>query len=324
MHSHACLYPAATHRNLRCLEALRWKRCLLNVATTTTSNGSSPNDVNEEIHRLLLKTSQAGEACALATVAKVTGSAPREAGTKMVIFEDGRIAGTIGGGKFESLVIEEAQKAMTTGKPILKTYPLHEASEESFGAICGGEVTVFIEPQPRPPLFCLVGAGHCAQALAKFASECGFAVIVLDDRADMLGSPHFDSSIRCLAEPSPEVFVRSHKWSERDALVLVSRNYHLDREALAAALEKEGMGYLGMIGSNKKVLAVFDELSKRGVSRKVLARVRAPLGINIGADSPAEIAVSVLAEVIMVLRGADGHPLCESLPANRSTEKISS
>jgi len=254
----------------------------------------------------------------------VTGSVPREAGTKMVIFEDGRIAGTIGGGKFESLVIEHAQKAIATGKAVLKTYPLHEASEESFGAICGGEVTVFIEPQARAPLFCLVGAGHCAQALAKLASECGFAVTVLDDRADLLGLPHFDSSIRCLSEPTAEAFVRSQKWSERDALVLVSRNYHFGREALAAALEKGGMGYIGMIGSKKKVLNVFDELSKRGISRKVLASVRAPIGLNIGADSPTEIAVSVLAEVIMVLRGADGRPLCESLSTNRQRQKIAS
>ena len=277
--------------------------------------------MSAEIHRLLLEVSHSGETCAVATVAKVTGSAPRAAGTKMVIFKNGRIAGTIGGGKFESLVIEEARKAMTTGKPILKIYPLQEASDESFGAICGGEVTVFIEPQARPPLFCLIGAGHCARALAKFASQCGFAVTVLDDRADLLGSPHFDSSIRCLAETSAEAFVRSHNWSERDALVLVSRNYHLDREALAAALEKGGMGYLGMIGSKKKVMTVFDELSRRGISRKALASVRASIGVNIGADSPAEIAVSVLAEVIMVLRAADGRPLCESLPTNRQREK---
>ena len=280
--------------------------------------------MSEAIHRLLLEASRSGQACALATVAMVTGSVPREAGTKMVIFEDGRIAGTIGGGKFESLVIEHAQKAIATGKAVLKTYPLHEASEESFGAICGGEVTVFIEPQARPPLFCLVGAGHCAQAIAKFASECGFAVTVLDDRADLLGLPHFDSSIRCLSEPTAEAFVRSQKWSERDALVLVSRNYHFDREALAAALEKGGMGYIGMIGSKKKVLNVFDELSKRGISRKVLASVRAPIGLNIGADSPAEIAVSVLAEVIMVLRAADGRPLCESLSTNQQRQKIAS
>lgn len=273
--------------------------------------------MSAEIHRLLLEASHSGETCAVATVAKVTGSAPREAGTKMVIFEDGHVAGTIGGGKFESLVIEEARKAMTTGKPILKIYPMHEASDESFGAICGGEVTVFIEPQVPPPLFCLIGAGHCARALAKFASQCGFAVTVLDDRADLLRPPHFDSSIRCLAETPAEAFVRSHNWSERDALVLVSCNYHLDREALAAALEKGGMGYLGMIGSKKKVMTVFDELSRRGISRKALASVRAPIGVNIGADSPAEIAVSVLAEVIMVLRAADGRPLCESLPTNR-------
>lgn len=292
--------------------------------TRTTAKASSPNNMSQDIHRLLLEASRAGEACALATVAKVTGSAPREAGTKMVIFEDGRIVGTVGGGKFESLVVEEAQKAMTTGKPILKTYPLHEASDESFGAICGGEVIVFIEPQTRPPLFCLIGAGHCSRALAKFASECGFAVTVLDDRADLLGSPHFDSSIRCLSEPSAETFVCSHKWSERDALVLVSRNYHLDLEALAAALENGRMGYLGMIGSKKKVLTVFDELSRRGISRDALARVRAPIGVNIGADSPAEIAVSVLAEVIMILRAADGRPLCESLSPNRKAEKITS
>jgi len=213
---------------------------------------------------------------------------------------------------------------MATGKAILKNYPLHEASEESFGAICGGEVTVFIEPQARAPLFCVVGAGHCAQALAKLASECGFAVTVLDDRVDLLGSPHFDSSIRCLSEPTPEAFVRAQKWSQRDALILVSRNYHLDREALAAALETGGMGYIGMIGSKKKVLNVFDELSKYGVSQEALASVRAPIGLNIGADSPAEIAVSVLAEVIMVLRGADGRPLCESLSTNRQRQKIAS
>ena len=242
----------------------------------------------------------------------------------MVIFENGRIAGTIGGGKFESLVIEEALKAMASGKATLRTYPLHEGSEESFGAICGGEVTVFIEPQTRSPLFCIVGAGHCAEALAKLASECGFAVIVLDDRVDLLGPPRFDSSIRCLSEPTPEAFVRSQKWSERDALVLVSRNYHLDREALAAALQNGSIGYVGMIGSKKKVLNVFDELSKYGVSREALATVRAPIGLNIGADSPAEIAVSVLAEVIMVLRGADGHPLCESLSTNRQRQKIAS
>jgi xanthine dehydrogenase accessory factor len=238
----------------------------------------------------------------------------------MVIYQDGRSAGTIGGGKFESLVIAEALRAIADGKSVLKTYPLHEASENSFGAICGGEVTVLIEPQPRPPLFCVVGAGHCSQALAKLAQECGFAVTVLDDRVELLGPSYFSSSIRCLSDPAPENFIRNHKWCERDALVLVGRNYHIDREALAAALETEDIGYIGMIGSKKKVLNVFEELATRGFCREAFAEIRAPIGIDIGADSPVEIAVSVMAEVFTVLRRANGRPLSELLSRNPGKE----
>jgi xanthine dehydrogenase accessory factor len=191
---------------------------------------------SEATYRLLLEALQAGEACAVATIAKVAGSTPRETGAKMVIYQDGRSAGTIGGGKFESLVIAEAIRAMSDGKSVLKTYPLHEGSENSFGAICGGEVTVLIEPQPRPPLFCLVGAGHCSQALAKLAQECGFAITVLDDRVELLSPSYFSCSIRSISDSAPENFIREQKWCERDALVLVGRNYHIDREALAAAL----------------------------------------------------------------------------------------
>jgi xanthine dehydrogenase accessory factor len=278
----------------------------------------------QAIYELLLDAFKAGESCALAMVAKVTGSAPRETGAKMVIYQDGRNAGTIGGGKFESLVIAEAVQAIADGKSVLKTYPLHEASENSFGAICGGEVTVLIEPQPQAPLFCLVGAGHCSQALAKLAQECGFSVTVLDDRVELLGLSYFSSAVRCLSSPAPEDFIKNRKWSERDALVLVGRNYHIDREALAAALETGGIGYIGMIGSKKKTLHVFDELASRGFSRESFSQVRSPIGINIGADSPAEIAVSVVAEVFMVLRCANGRPLCESLPGNPCKQNIGS
>jgi xanthine dehydrogenase accessory factor len=276
----------------------------------------------EVIYQLLLDALKKGEACALATIAKVTGSTPRDVGAKMLIYQDGRSAGTIGGGKFESLVVAEATRAISDGKSILKTYPLHEASENSFGAICGGEVTVLIEPQPRPPLFCLVGAGHCSQALAKLANECGFAVAVLDDREELLAPVYFPSPVLCLSNPAPEEFIKSCRWSQRDALVLVSRNYHIDREALAAALETGGMGYIGMIGSKKKVMQVFDELAARGFSREALTEVRAPIGIDIGADSPAEIAVSVMAEVFMVSRGTSGRPLRASLLRSSRKEKI--
>jgi xanthine dehydrogenase accessory factor len=157
--------------------------------------------------------------------------------------------------------------------------------------------------------------------LAKLAQECGFAVTVLDDRVELLGHSYFSSSVRCLSDPAPENFIRNHNWCERDALVLVSRNYHIDREALAAALKTGGIGYIGMIGSRKKVLTVFDELAARGFSREAFSEVRAPIGINIGADSPAEIAISIMAEVFTVLRGASGRPLRELLLRNSGKEK---
>ena len=268
---------------------------------------------SEVIYQLLLDALKKGDACALATIAKVTGSTPRDVGAKMLVYHDGCSVGTIGGGKFESLVISEAVDAISNGHSVLKTYPLHEASENSFGAICGGEVTVLIEPQPRPPLFCLVGAGHCSQSLAKLALECGFAVTVLDDRVELLGPRYFSAAVRCLSNETPENFIKNRKWCECDALVLVGRNYHIDREALAAALETGGIGYIGMIGSNKKVLHVFDELAARGLSRGSLSQVRAPIGIDIAADSPPEIAISVMAEVLMVLRHANGRPLSQSV-----------
>src|SRR5712671_1266461 len=110
---------------------------------------------------------------AVVTIAATTGSVPRAAGSKMFVYADGRSSGTIGGGKFESLVIADAVAAMGDKKLLLKTYPLHEGETDSFGAICGGEVTVFIEPQRTSEAVYLIGAGHCSRAVARLASECG-------------------------------------------------------------------------------------------------------------------------------------------------------
>jgi xanthine dehydrogenase accessory factor len=120
--------------------------------------------------------------CALVTVAATRGSVPRAAGSKMLVYADGKSSGTIGGGKFESLVIADAKKQMRDKKPLLKTYPLHEKSAKSFGAICGGESTVLIEPQNLSEAIFLIGGGHCALAIAKLAVECGLFVTVVDDR----------------------------------------------------------------------------------------------------------------------------------------------
>jgi xanthine dehydrogenase accessory factor len=218
----------------------------------------------------------------------------------MLVYADGKTSGTIGGGKFESLVIDDALASMRKKKPSLKTYPLREGEPESFGAICGGEVTVFIEPQSVSEALYLIGAGHCARAIAKLATECGLFVAVVDDRVELLAD--LPAVVTCFSDLSPVDFIASHQWQSDEALVIVSRNHEIDREALAAAVEQAGAGYIGMIGSRRKVRRVFDHLRERGVTEEKLARVYAPLGLDIGADSPTEIAVSTIAEILAVLR----------------------
>ena len=237
---------------------------------------------------------------AIATVAATTGSVPRAAGSKMFVYADGRSSGTIGGGKFEALVLEDALTAMREKKPLLKTYPLHEGDADSFGAICGGEVTVFIEPQMTSEALFLIGAGHCSRAIAKLAAECGLFVSVVDDRDELLAD--LPPLVAHISDSSPAQFIAAREWQSDEALVIVSRNHQIDREALAAALTHAGAGYVGMIGSKRKVRDVFDDLRRRGVPDEKLASVYAPLGLDIGADSPAEIAVSTIAEVLSVLR----------------------
>jgi xanthine dehydrogenase accessory factor len=218
----------------------------------------------------------------------------------MLVYGSGTSSGTIGGGKFEALVVEEALGVLRQKEPVLKTYPLREGECASFGAICGGEVTILIEPQMVNEAIYLIGAGHCARAIAKLATECGLFVAVLDDREELLAD--LPASVARISDPTPTQFIASRQWQSDEALVMVSRNYEIDLEALAAAIEQTGVGYIGMIGSKRKVARVFDQLKERGVAEEKLARVFAPLGLDIGADSPTEIAVSTIAEVLAALR----------------------
>ena len=230
--------------------------------------------MSDALLRELLAAREQRTPCALVTVATTHGSVPREPGAKMIVYADGKTSGTIGGGKFEALVLAEALAALRGRQPVLKTYPLHEGDAASFGAICGGEVTVFIEPQSHGEAVVLVGAGHCAQAIAKLARECGWHVTVLDDRAEHLAG--CDAASVKIGDRPPAEFIAAHDWQRDEALIIVSRNYEIDREALHAALRQKGIRYLGMIGSTRKVRRVFDELRARGVDDTALAKVHAP------------------------------------------------
>jgi xanthine dehydrogenase accessory factor len=259
----------------------------------------------DDLLRELLSARERRDRCALVTVAEARGSTPREPGAKMLIFASGRTCGTIGGGRFEALVIEEGLAALAANVrlPVLKTYPLHEGLSESFGAVCGGEVTVLLEPQTPAEALFLVGGGHCSRAIARLAAGCGWHVTVLEDRADLLTD--FPAAAK-VANPGPADFIAIREWRPDEALVIVSRNYRIDCDALLAALRRGGMGYLGMMGSVRKVRMAFDEALAAGIPAERLAEVYAPLGLDLRADTPEEIAVSVLAQMLQVLRGAPG------------------
>lgn len=243
-----------------------------------------------------------GRPCALATVVSAQGSVPRQPGAKMLVYADGTISGTVGGGKFESLVIAEAREVIRDGGPQLKHYLLREGEPQSFGAICGGECTVFIEPLARGEALWIIGGGHCALAIAHLAAGCGFYVGVVEDRAEQLGNDKFPPAARLVTDqPAPE-FITARAWTAREALVIVNRNADLDKHALDAALRRPVPGYIGMMGSRRKVARVFDELAAAGHAREDLQRVHAPIGLDIGAESPAEIAVSVVAEILRFTR----------------------
>lgn len=260
----------------------------------------------------LLAARRSRAPCALVTVAATKGSVPRAPGAKMIVYASGESSGTIGGGKFESLVIADAQECMRTKSAVLKTYPLREGESDSFGAICGGDATVFIEPQAIREAVFLIGGGHCAREIAKLCLECGMAVTVIDDRAELMLD--FPADVVTVSDTPPPEYIRGHDWQSDEALLMVSRQHDIDREALAAALTVSGIGYLGMMGSSRKVRRVFEQL-KDAPGAENLANVHAPLGLDIGADSPAEIAVSVVAEILAVLRKRSGKKLRALEPA---------
>ena len=261
----------------------------------------------DDFYHFLNKELRLGNPCVVVTVIATKGSTPRKKGAKMLIRPDGSIEGTVGGGKYESLVIEAAFNALETGELETRTFPLHELSDDSFGAICGGEITVLLEPYAMKQRLLISGAGHCGQALAELALDCGWPVVVFDDRAALFDNPLYkDDRIRFDADVNA---LRSFAFRPEDCLVLVSKGHPEDRAALKAIVDRDPwpeLAYFGMIGSARKVTLVMKDFEDEGYPAEQLKGIYAPIGLDIGSESPAEIAVSIMAEMLQVTRGARG------------------
>ncbi len=259
------------------------------------------------IYSILERELRAGYPCVVVTVIATKGSTPRKTGAKMLVRGDGSIQGTVGGGKFESLVIEAAVNALESGELETRSFPLHELSDDSFGAICGGEITVLLEPYAIKQRLLISGAGHCGQALAELAIQCGWAVTVFDDRPALFDTPLYTEN-HADFNAAPDA-LRSFEFRPDDCLVLVSKGHPEDRAAVKAVLSRDPvpeLAYFGMIGSDRKVSMILKDLEAEGLAAEELKKIYAPIGLNIGSESPAEIAVSIMAEILQVTRGARG------------------
>ena len=257
-------------------------------------------DVFDELVRLRAL----GQKCALATIVQVNGSIPSYESAKLLVREDGSIVGTVGGGCVEAEVWNTAREVLQTERPRLLTFNLGQDAANDTGLICGGQVNIFVEPViPAPKLF-IFGAGHISQALSKIAATAGFAATIIDNREAFANSERFPDAAGVVAAEYEEIFP---KLDIRDTcyLVIVTRGHRDDMRVLRLAAGTPAR-YIAMIGSRRKVIGVIRELEKEGIPRDALSRIFAPMGFEIGAITPEEIAVAVVAEMIAVRRAPDG------------------
>jgi len=235
---------------------------------------------------------------ALATIISATGSTPARAGTKMLIYEDGSITGTIGGGALEARVIEEARDVIKKGEPRYAHYSLDNDSAAGLGMVCGGEVMVFIDPFLSGPQLVILGAGHISQFLAQVAKMLDFHVTVIDDREDFANRERFPDADHLIVADLEKV-LDEYTITENTYLAILTRGHKHDQVALEKVARSEA-AYIGMIGSVNKIKTVFDNLKDKGLPSSCLEKVHAPIGLDLGGNSPAEIALSIAAELVKV------------------------
>jgi xanthine dehydrogenase accessory factor len=252
------------------------------------------------IYQAVVQLEEQNEAGALCTVVRTSGSTPRGAASKMLVYSDGRLLGTVGGGEMESRVIDEALQAMQDGKPRLVEYSLAEPERGDPG-VCGGQMEVYVEPILPEPVVIVVGCGHVGKAVAHLAKWLKFRVLVSDDRAELCtpeAVPGADGYFPVLMQELPEQ-VKITPWTN---LVLTTRGVDIDVPGLAVLLDSPA-AYIGVIGSRRRWETTRSKLLEQGVPAETLDRVHSPMGVDLGAETPEEIALSILAEIIMLREG---------------------
>lgn len=250
-----------------------------------------------ELYEEIVRLTRQGEAFALATVIADSGSSPRKSGAKMLVRGDGSTLGTVGGGRIERETIEAAGAALADGE----VYTLEFVLTEDHGYACGGCMTVFIEPQGCRPLLVMFGAGHVGRAMTALANGCGFRVVVVDDRPDYADQVLLPGAYEIICAPIGDAFGRLKLDAESFVVIATPGHLH-DFDAVRGCLAT-GAGFIGLLGSRRKREALLETLEREGFDASQQARVITPVGLEIGAQTPEEIAVSIVGQLITHRRG---------------------
>jgi xanthine dehydrogenase accessory factor len=270
---------------------------------STSADDRQSSSKSQALLAELLKSIDEQRAVALVTVVKASGAYAAALGRHALVWLDGEPLGSLGLGGLEARALADAGQALNQRRPQLLSYE-------------DGQVELFVEVQRRPPTLVIVGAGHIAQPLAELGKLIDFEVVVIDDRPQYANAGRFPRADRVIAAPFRPTL---HDWPvDADTyIVLVTRGHSYDVESLLEILDSPAR-YIGMIGSKRRIRAVFDLLEQeQGVPREKLERVYAPIGLDIGAESPAEIAVCIIAEIVKVYRGGRAASLSDALRADR-------
>ena len=249
-----------------------------------------------------------GEPVALMTVVRVYGAAPCAPGAKLVVRGNGAISGTFGGAATDARAREDGLKALAAGQPALLTYHLDPEQGESVGS-CGASLEIFVEPVRPEPRLLVAGSGYVAQALARLAVPTGWRVTLLDDRTEFVRAATLPDGVETAVGELAELLT-DRQPDPMTAVVIVTRGHRSDKDALRVALNTAA-GYIGMIGSSGKVRQIFRSLLREGIPAETLRRVYSPIGLDLRAETPDEIALSIAGELLMWRRGGTGRSLRE-------------
>jgi xanthine dehydrogenase accessory factor len=256
-----------------------------------------------DLYEEIVKLRQEGRRGAVATIVNVRGSIPSFETAKMLVRDDGSIVGTIGGGCVEADVWQAAREVMESEKPRTLTFNLNQDPKYDTGLVCGGTLDIFVEPILPPALLYIFGAGHISVNLYKVARNAGFDVCVVDDRAAYANRERFADANEVIAEDFDQAMARLAP-SESSYIVIVTRGHRDDLRVLRWAVQTRAK-YIGMIGSKRKTITIFRALTEEGLAPELFERVHAPVGLDIGAVTPEEIAVAITAELIAARRHAE-------------------